>query len=339
MWVPPWGIAVALPVGALPVAYAHGVWVFGQVGLIVLAGLILWRLKGGRHDHWWVVVALVFTSGPVWWQAAVGQYAGILLFGIALYLSALKANRPILAGLCLTLIALKPHLFVFFAIGLLIDAIRSSFGRRVVLGGVIGLTVGAVAVTIASPGIWSQYIAATTGEGSPYAPSLRIWFSPTIPAWIRFAIPGHAFWIQLVPCAVATICFAVYWWRRGNPNRWPETLNWVIPAGLLLAPYGSWPSDLALMLVPIIVIVARIDARGWVLPGRARLAAAYLVANVAVMAMFIWYNGTEHYVWVAPVLCACLLWARSGLKPRQLPTNESVECSSDRSRLQPQPIA
>jgi hypothetical protein len=361
MWVPPWGLSVSLPIAVLPVPLAQAVWVFGQIGLILLSALMLWRLNGGRSDHWWVVVILVFSSGPVFWQSAVGQYAGILLFGIVGYLFALKANRPILAGMCLALSALKPHLFVFFAVGLLIDAARSSIGRRVVLGGAIGLTAGAVIATIASPGIWGHYFTAITGDASPYAPGLSDWFNPTISAWIRFAIPGHAFWIQVIPCVIATIGFGVYWWRRGNPNSWPETLNWVIPAGLLMAPYGNWPSDLTLMLIPITSVAAGVAARGWAVPGKWRLAVAYVVTNLLVVAMFVTINdnplcflisdpvegdltrwGREvkanaFYVWLAPMICGCLLWAKQGINPQTSLTRVRVKTASGRFRLQHQP--
>jgi hypothetical protein len=337
MWVPPWGIAVAMPIGALPVAYAQGVWVFGQAGLILLSGLILWRLYGGRSDRWWIAVLLVLASGPVWWQTVNGQYAGVLLFGIVGYLAAHRANRPMVAGFSLALAALKPHLFVFFGIGLIIDALRSGFGRRVLLGGAIGLMTGSIAATIASPAIWGQYIRAIAGGGSQYAPGLGYWFSPTIPAWIRFSTPGQAFWIQVVPCAIAAVGFAAYWWRTGSPDRWPVAINWVIPACLMLAPYGSWPSDLSLMLVPIVGIVARIDSRGWALSGRVKLATFYLATNLYVMVMFYLFNKSEPYIFIAPAFCLCLLWARKGLK--QSPAIESVESGSEQCNLQPQPSA
>lgn len=339
MWVPPWVAPLAILIGLLPVAYAHAAWVLGQVVLIFLAGMIVWRLRGRRLDRWWIIAVLILTSGPVWWQTVIGQYAGILVFGIAAYLWAHQANRPVLAGLCLTLIALKPHLFVLFAVGLLIDAVKTSYGRRVVLGGAIGLATCSLIATLASPGIWNRYLISLTGEGSAYTPGLREWFSPTIPAWIRFSIPGHPFWVQTIPCVIATIAFAVYWWRRGNPNRWPETINWVIPVCLLLAPYGCWPSDLTLMLIPIVGMVTRIDARGWVLPGRAKLATVYLAINLLVMVMFLKYSGTAAYVWVAPALCGCLLWARASLNHPELKRSQPVESGSQSFSLQPQPTA
>ena len=336
MWVPPWGIALALPIGAMPIALAEGVWVFGQIGLILLSATMLWRMNGGRSERWWVPVVLVLAFGPVWWQTVVGQYAGLLMFGMVGFLAAHRANRPVLAGLSLTLIALKPHLFVLIAVGLVIDAFRTSFGRRVVLGGAIGLAAGAIAATIASPALWKEYFAAIDSEGTPSAPGIRLWFSPTIPAWIRHFVPGRPFWVQTVPAWMAAGLFALYWWKRGNPTRWPQVVNWVLPVCLLLAPYGSWPSDLTLLLVPIVAAAARVDARGWTIPGRSQLAATYCLANAGVVLMYQYYSGTDGYVWVAPVLCGCLLWLRMGLKPHMELDAAAAETNSERPALQPQ---
>jgi hypothetical protein len=314
MWVPPWGLAVAMPIGALPINLAQVVWVYGQVGLIALCAVVLWRFHGGRPHRKWVPVVLAVLSGPVWWQTVGGQYAGVLLVGVVGFVAANRANRPVLAGLFTSLIALKPHLFVLIAVGLLIDAVRTPFGRRVVLGGLIGLAVGAVAATLANPDVWSQYVVSATGPGSKYAPGLKDWFNPTVQAWVRYFTPGRPFWVQCVPAAVGMAAFAVYWWRRGNPGRWPAVLPWVVPACLLIAPYGSWPSDLTLLLVPIVALAARLDERGWAIPNRWLIAGAYAAANVGVVVMIVIVHDLESYVWVAPVLVGCLLWARHGLR-------------------------
>lgn len=314
MWVPPWGLAVAMPVGALPINLAQVVWVYGQAGLILLCAVILWRLAGGRADRWWVAVALAAASGPVWWQTIGGQYAGVLLVGVVGYLAALRANRPVLAGAFAALTALKPHLFLLFAVGLVIDALRTGRGRRVVLGGLIALAVGAIAATVANPHVWAQYLAAATDPGSDLAPGLADWFPPTIQAWVRHALPGRPFWVQCVPAAVGVVAFAVYWWRHGGPDRWPAALPWVLPVGLLIAPYGGWPCDLVLLLVPLIGLAVRLDERNWLVPRRRQLAAVYAAANVGMVAMILGQPKLEYYVWVGPVLVGCLAWAAVALR-------------------------
>lgn len=308
MWVPPWGLVVSMPIGALPIDLAQAVWVYGQLALIFAATLVLWRVYGGARDRRWVAAALVLCSGPVWWQTVGGQYAGVMFAGVVGYLAARRANRPVLAGALVALTALKPHLFSLFAVGLMIDAVRSPVGRRVVLGGALALGAAALVSTLANPDVWGQYAAAATGARSEFYPGLRDWFSPTVQAWVRHALPGEPFWVQFVPVALAVPAFAVYWWRRGGPDRWPAALPWVLPAGLLVAPYGSWPSDLVMFLVPLVALAVRY-APGELPPRGALL--LFAAANVAVLLSTVGQVALRSYVWVAPVLCACLLMAHA----------------------------
>ncbi|QJW92807.1 glycosyltransferase family 87 protein [Frigoriglobus tundricola] len=314
MWVPPWGLAVAMPVGALPVDLAQLVWVYGQLAVILAGSVVLWRLYGGAADRRWVAAALALGSGPVWWQTVGGQYAGVLFVGVVGYLAAHRAHRPLLAGAFVALTALKPHLFTLLAVGLCIDALRTPFGRRVVLGGVIALGAAAAVGTATNPHVWDQYAAATSGEGSAYYPGLTEWFNPTVQAWVRHAFPGRPFWVQFVPLAAAVPVFAAYWWRHGGPDRWPAALPWVLPVCLLVAPYGSWPSDQVLFLVPVIALAVRIG------PGAIRFAppdaavVAFAAANAAVVVMTASQVPLHYYVWVAPTFCACLVLKRSALE-------------------------
>jgi hypothetical protein len=279
--------------------------------------VLLWRLYGGPRQQTWIAVALALGFGPVWLQTAGGQYAGLMLCGLAGFLAAHRANWPMLAGACLALAALKPHLFSLLAVGLLIDATRSSFGRRVLLGGALALLAGSAVATLANPQAWSQYFSTAARTGSPYYPGLDEWFNPTLHAWVRHAIPGQPFWVQFVPVAAAVPLFAVYWWRNGHPARWPDSLPWVLPACLLVAPYGSWPPDQVLFLVSFVSLAARLASRDAPLPRLAGVLAVFAAASAAVVVMAGAQAKLQYYVWLAPLLLACLLWASRVLRNAQ----------------------
>lgn len=308
MWVPPWGLAVALPFGALPIGAAQLLWTLGQFALAITAAIWLWRVYGGAPGRAWIPAALALGFGPLWWQTLVGQYAGLLLFALAGFVAAHRANRPLIAGACLFFVALKPHLFALLAVGLILDALRTGFARKVVLGGALALGAAALAVTALNPALWEWYAASATGS-SPYYPALRDWLNPTPQSWARSALPGRPFWVQFVPLAVAVPVFALYWWRRGGANLWPNALPWVVPVGLLVAPYGSWPSDHTLFLLPLVWVAVRLDATGWAVRARGALVALYAAANVAVVLSL--HAGIEprFYVWMWPAFAGCLWWA------------------------------
>jgi hypothetical protein len=325
MWVPPWGLALAMPLGALPVDLAQLAWGYGQLVLIVLGAVVLWRAYGGAMNRAWIAAALALGSGPVWWQTVGGQYAGVLFLGVVGFVVAHRANRPVAAGAFVALTALKPHLFTLLAIGLLIDALRTPFGRRVVLGGLIVLCSAALAATVANPHVWGQYAAAAGGEGTRYYPGLAEWFNPTVQAWVRHALPGRPFWVQFVPLALGAPAFAVYWWRHGNPHRWPGALCWVIPVCLLIAPYGSWPSDQILFLIPVIHLAVRIEARGAGWAAFRGVAVVFAGANLAVVLLTAASAALYTYVWLAPVLAGCLLYAERVLRTSAGPIHPHPE--------------
>jgi hypothetical protein len=277
--------------------------------LIVCSAVVLWRLYGGAAERKWVACALAFSFGPVWAQTVGGQYAGLMLLGVVGFLVMHRVQRPMLAGAFVALTALKPHLFSLVAIGLIIDAVRTPFGRRIVLGGFIALVAATVLVTIVNPDVWLAYTTATTGSGTRYSPGLTEWFNPTVQAWVRHAIPGRPFWVQFVPFAVIVPLFSVYWWRHGSPDRWPTALPWILPACLLIAPYGSWPTDLVLFLVPVTAIAARISRSSLSLARLRTVLIVYVVANVAIVGMLGTQAELQYYVWAAPVFVACLLQA------------------------------
>jgi hypothetical protein len=308
MWVPPWGLSVAMALAALPIDLAQLIWGYGQLVLIVACAVVVWRLYDGPVQKQWIAGALALGFGPVWWQTVGGQYAGLLLLGVVGFLAAHRTNRPVLAGAFLALTALKPHLFSLLAIGLLVDALRGPFGRRVVLGGALALAVGALVATIANPAVWRYYFAAT-GSESPYYPSLAEWFNPTVHAWVRHALPGRPFWVQFVPVALGAPVFAVYWWRFGAPDQWPTAVMWVLPAGLLIAPYGSWPSDQVLFLVPLVAGAAELATRGVPLARFVPALVVFAGASAAVVVMTAAQADLQYYVWLAPVLVGCLLLA------------------------------
>jgi len=309
MWNPPWALALVMPLGALPVNAAQVLWLGLLFASVVGAALLLWRLAGGTRDRVWVPVAAALTFAPTWFLLVGGQIVAVALVGVVGFLAALRANRPVLAGACVALTAIKPHLFVPLAIGLLIDAIRCRDGRRILLGGIIVAAAASLVATLPNADVWRQYVAATTGVGSEQHKSLTDWVNPTIGAWVRALLPGRPFWVQWVPTLAAAMAFGIHWWRRGSLERWCGVMPWVIPLGLLTAPYGSWMCDQVLLLVPLIVLLARLTAS----PATHRrlwpIAVIFAICNVGSIVMMVSKVGQEYYVWFAPVMVVCLTWA------------------------------
>jgi len=219
---------------------------------------------------------------------------------------------------------------------LIIDALRTGTGRKVVFGGAAVLLTASAVVTAVNPHLWAQYHAAATGGYTDYYPGFYEWFPPTIQAVVRDFVPGRPVWVQFVPLVVVAPVFAVYWWRHGRPDRWPAVLVWLVPVQLLVTPYSGWPSDLTLLLVPALLLAVKLDAAGWPIPRRGLLAAIYLIANAIVPVLWAQVASPFAYAWVTPVIGVCLLWASLGL--RTAPVEAAGVAEAGRSNSEPRAI-
>jgi len=307
MWNPPWTLALVMPVGLLDFRTAYGVWVLANVALLLASAELLWRGFGGDPARRWLAYLLALTFVPTIFLIGSGQITGVVLVGLAGFLVLAGANRPLLAGAVGALTAVKPHLLALFALWLLLDAIRSRAGRRVVLGGLLVGLAACVSPTVANPDVWAQYLTATTGPSSADHHNLARWTPPLLGWWLRTAVPGQPFWVQWVPLALAAVGFAA-WYRGADHNRpAADRLPWVVGLSLLFAPYGVWQHDLVLLLVPILATATEVKGRRAVVVALGWLAAV----NALALAMMVKRISSEWYVWVTPVvLLGCAVVSR-----------------------------
>lgn len=299
MWNPPWVLTLVMPLGLLPFRIAYGVWVLLHLALVVVSAELLWRTFGGPARARPVAYAVALTFAPTVFLIGAGQITAVALFGLAGYLYYSRAGRPLTAGACAALTAVKPHLLVLFALGLLLAARRVQ-GRKVLLGGVLVGALACVPPTLANPDVWAQYRAAVAGPSTPDHNHVSVWAPPIAGWWLRQAVPGHPFAVQWAPLVAAVGAFTVWRWRtRGAGAERAEYLPWVVGLSLLAAPYGAWAFDLVLLLVPVLAVAARLAAT----PNRRAVVVGtgWLVcANAAALAMMLNHVPAQWYVWFAP---------------------------------------
>lgn len=300
MWNPPWALTIVMPLGALPFRTAYGVWIVSQLALLVASTELLWKAYGGPPRLRFVghLIALAFV--PTVFLIGGGQITAIALFGLAGFAYCARADRPLAAGACAALTAIKPHLLVLFALWLIFDATRSTFGRKVLLGGVVVGAVACVPPTLANPDVWAQYRAAASGPSSADHNRVAEWKPPVLGWWLRQAFPDRPFAVQWLPLGCVAGVFAVWWWRhRASPPARLERLPWIVGLSLVAAPYGAWMFDLILLLAPVLAVAAQMA----IAPHRRTIliGAAWLVCvNAMSLAMMLAAASSEWYVWFAP---------------------------------------
>lgn len=297
MWNPPWALSLVMPVGAMPFRTAYGAWVLVNLALLAASAELLWRGFDGPPRWRWAAHLTALTFGPTVFLIGSGQITGFVLFGLAGFLYFARRERPVCAGACAALTAVKPHLLALFAVWLLLEATRSAFGRKVLLGGLLVGLLACVPPTLANPDVWQQYLDAARGPSSADHHHVADWKPPVVGWWLRQAVPGEPFAAQWLPLAVAVAAFA--WWWRKHP------LPWVVGLSLLAAPYGAWSFDLVLLLVPVLATAAGVARRSHPHAVSAGLL-LLLGVNAVSLAMMMARPPSTSYVWVTPaVLLSC----------------------------------
>ena len=199
----PWALPLALPLGYVGPMAAALPWSLAMLGLLAASVRILWKLFGGAASHFdW----LGYCFPPALFCVILGQTSVLLLFGLSLFLRFHK-SRPFAAGAALWFCTIKPHLFLPFALVLLVW-IFVSRSYRILAGGAAAFAAGALLTTWIDPAAWSQYAyymrtSVITRE-----------FTPCLGAVLRDSI--HPAWegLAFVPAAIGCVWALAWFWPR-----------------------------------------------------------------------------------------------------------------------------
>ena len=307
MWNPPPALALYMPLGALPPRWATLLWVGAQLAAVFVACDLLWRTYHVRPPsepaaHRWFAAVVAISFVGTWWLVAYGQNTGFMLLGLAGFLHFTQKEKPLAAGACAALTALKPHLLAVFGVLLIADVLTRR-GQAALASGVLFIVAALGVAVFANPLVITQFIDAVRNPAEG-ATRLSDWALPVPAYWLRMKITPAQFWVQFVPCALACAGFLAYRFWKGNDWSWPRMLPLVVAVSVLTTPYGGWIFDLPVLLVVVVwAAVQLVSAQRWV------FAVAFVVAQAAITAAsFAWPGGLHDYWWVAPAaLVPCLL--------------------------------
>jgi hypothetical protein len=228
---PPWGLALAAPLGFIGVRIGALLWSLLMLGCLVLSVHLLWRMHGrpGNRLHW-----LALSFGPALICMMMGQTTLLALLGYVLFVY-LHRTRPFLAGASLWLCMLKPHLFVPFGVVLLLW-IAISRCYKLLAGAVVAMAASCALTWWLYPAAWTDYahMMHAAGLDQEYIPCiivvLRLWLSP------------HAMWLQYLPPALGCGWALAYFWPRRYAWDWTRNGSLLLLVSLVAAPY-SWIYD------------------------------------------------------------------------------------------------
>jgi hypothetical protein len=229
---------------------------------------------------------------PTFLTLYLGQIAAALLAGAVLFLRFERRGQDFRAGAATLLLAVKPHLFLFFWLALLMWAVDRRRWRVLAGGAVAGLAATAVALLF-DPALLGQYREMLTAT-----PPVQ-YRSPTLGTVLRLLFDEERFGLQFLAPLPGIVWFVPMWLRHRRTWDWGQQLPAVLFASLLTAPYGAWPFDLIVLLVPLLRVAAAM-ANGST-PASPALG-LYLTANVAAVACVLGKVDFFWWIWLAPAL-------------------------------------
>jgi hypothetical protein len=243
---PPTLIALLMPIGLLPYPMALAVW--SLVGAVVLA-LCVKRLAPEATQAPWVALAAPALA------VAIFQGHPTAIFA-ALFVTALTsaATQPVLAGVLLGLLTVKPQLGVIAGIVMLIERRWTTVATTIATAFVL------VALSALLVGIdgWTAYLTRTIPMHRDFLVEFTggfTYFLTTPYAGFRALGAGHTLALSLhLLLAVGIAAIAVMTWRRAADRM--HALLIVALASVLVTPYANI-YDLALTLPPLAVLAVR----------------------------------------------------------------------------------
>jgi hypothetical protein len=232
------------PLLALPFNVALGIWTVLLLAALMLAWRLLaprGRLTGAAH------LALLLGLFPVAFGVMVGQPGALVAAVLATSWWLMRQERPVLAGLALSLIVLKPQLALLVPLCLLASGRAKTFGSWLAASVFIGLIALGM---LGSDGVM-RYLAVLGDTQSPAWDITR-----------RYSISGP---IGLGPALNATellvvaITLAVAWRHRHGGPEVPMAAG--ILGSLLFTPYLAFQDFL--MLVVVAWLLLRTPLKAW----------------------------------------------------------------------------
>lgn len=311
---PPLILPLILPLGYVTLRLASLLWSLVSLLCLAASARMLWIMQRRPNDlRQWVAYLLA----PALLCVLAGQTALLSLLGVVLFFK-LVESRPALAGASLCLCALKPHLFIPFAV-IVVLWIVVTRSWAVLVGFIAALLLVSAASFAVAPHAWQQYRTMMVNA------HLATEYMPCIAVALRMAIHPQRLWIQYLPAVMAVIWAATFFVRTRDQWSWLADGSLLLAVSVACAPY-AWLTDQSLA-VPLAFSAIYLRRS---LP----IAFAFALASCAIEIQFLRSTSlhSSAYLWTAPTFVAIAIAARSFGRKRSCPEDVSLTLSPEPER-------
>jgi len=292
---PPSALVLTLPLGLVGAKAGVVLWSLLMVASIVASVRMLWSMQGRPPDR---LHLLAYVFAPTVMGMSLGQTSAFVLLGLVLFLR-LHRSKPFGAGLCLALLAIKPHLFLVFGLVLLAWAVAHR-AHSLLLGGLAGLAATLILPWCLRPSLWPEYFAVLSSA------MLDSEFIPTVSSLVRRALPLGAAWTQFLPGALGCLWALWYFHRHAREWDWNRHGSLLLLLSVWVAPY-SWFTD------EIVVLPGILQGIYWS-AGCGRSNTGFGVVNgMALLGVVFGISvGSGFYIWTTTAWLVWYVWAVRG---------------------------
>ncbi len=263
---PPFALALLWPLGNL--SYNSAVAWWSLAPLPVYAALIALMARRLDRAAWapLTVIACAFALPFLSVNLFTGQI-GTLIAVLFLATAYFWSSRPILAGICIGLLAVKPQLGILIPFALL----AAGQWRTIWAAAVTIVALIAGSVLWLGVGIWSDYVRLTQLFGRLMAGGYNGIKQLALGPYVAFRAAGLPANIAIplqavISLAVLAVVLHVFWRGRGRRIDTAEKTSLrmgLLATGALLAiPYGLF-YDTPLLVLALLPLLARAWRQGW----------------------------------------------------------------------------
>lgn len=301
---PPYALWTSILAGLLSPVKAAAFWILLIVASIVVSIRMLWKIHGSPPDR---LHLLGYLFAPTFACTIFGQISSFVLLGVVGFLYWYR-SRPLLAGLCVALLALKPQVLLPFGLVLLVwMVVRRAYW--VLLGAILGIAMATAVPLCFRPSIWSDYLPIFRGA---VADSVII---PTVSTLVRIGIGLHAHWVQFLPAILGGIWAIIYFARQKNQWDWNRQGPLLLLVSVFVAPYSWFPDE--------IVVLPAILAAAYCCAERERPLLIFAILDVAALLLvfFIVPVQSGAYIWTTTAWLIWYLFATRSVGDQDVPSS------------------
>lgn len=246
---PPTFYLAVLPLALMPYLTAYGVFMATTFPAFLAA-----MRRAVPYPRAWL---LVFAFPAVAINLGHGQN-GFLTAALAGFAMALLDRRPVVAGVLIGLLSIKPHLAVLFPVALLVSRRWAAFAAAA--GTVAGFL--AICLGVFGPGVFEAFMRSAGFTQAALESGVLPWTKmTTFFAGMRMiGTPIAAAYAVHIAVAILAIAATAYAWAKDAPERLRASMLFV--ATFLISPYAYW-YDLVWLAFPIAWMASEALQTGW----------------------------------------------------------------------------